>query len=148
MKKLLVLLLGITFLLGACKKDEASNTDKLTSGQWKLTASVSSFTFNGNLQTIDVYANLGACQKDNFVEFKADGTLTGDEGPTKCGSNDPQQTTGTWAFEQNETHLVVNGAGYNFDAEILELTDTKLRVKYETNNNGIVTTTETTFEKV
>lgn len=149
MNKSILLLLGFAFLFGACKKDDdASNTEKLTTGQWKLTASVGKFTFNGVLQTVDVYANLGACQKDNIVEFKTDGTTISDEGPSKCASGDPQQTTGTWAFAQDETHLIVNGGGYNFDAEIIEFTDTKLKVKYETNNGGIVTTYDTTFEKI
>lgn len=149
MNRPILLLLGIALSLVACKKDEeASRADILTSGKWKLSASIAQFTFNGNLQTVDVYANLGACQKDNTAEFKTDGTLISDEGPTKCGSQDPQQTTGTWSLEQNETRLKIAGGGYNFDAEILEFSDTKVRVKYETTSGGITTTTESTFEKI
>jgi len=148
MNKSILFLLGIALLMGACKKDDASNSEKLTTGQWKLVSSVGSFTFNGNLQTVDVYANLGACQKDNLVEFKTDGTFVSDEGPTKCGSADPQQTTGIWSLAQSDTHLIVNGGGYNFDAEIVEFSDTKLRVKYQTDNGGIVTSYDTVFEKI
>ncbi len=149
MNKPIMFLLGLLLLGGACTKDDtASNTDKLTTGQWKLTASTSSFTFNGNLQTFDVYEQLGSCVKDDFFEFKALGIAVRDEGPTKCNVGDSQQLTGTWAFAQNETHLLVAGIGYNFDAEILELTDTKLRVKFVIDQNGIVTTYDNTFEKI
>ncbi|HRI59628.1 MAG TPA: lipocalin family protein, partial [Saprospiraceae bacterium] len=92
-------------------------------------------------------AQLAACDKDNFVEFKADGSFVSDEGATKCNAADPQQETGTWAFAQNETHLVVAGADYDFDAEIVELTDSKIEVKYDTDLSGIVTTTTTVFVK-
>lgn len=149
MKKPIFFLLGLVLLLAACNKDdEASKTDNLTSGKWKITASVAKFPFNGGETTVDVYANLPACQRDNTAEFKTDGTLIADEGATRCSTNDPQQTTGTWSFAQNETHLIATGTGYNFDAEILELTGSKLRVKYDTTSGGITTTTETTFEKI
>lgn len=149
MNKPIMFLLGLLLLGGACTKDDtASNTDKLTTGKWKLTASTSSFTFNGNVQTFDVYAQLGSCLKDDTFEFKPLGIAIKDEGATKCNVGDPQQLTGTWAFGQNETHLIVAGIGYNFDAEILEFTDTKLHVKYVIDQNGIVTTYDSTFEKI
>ena len=147
MNKLTLFLLGFVLVLNACKKDDASAADKLT-GQWKLVSSTSSFVFNGNTQTLDVYAQLGACQKDNFFEFKTGGVAVTDEGPTKCASGDPQQTTGTWALAQNDTHLIVAGIGYNFDGKIVELTDTTLHVTYSVDNNGIVTTYDSVFQKI
>ncbi len=149
MNKPILFLLGLMLFGSACSKDnEASNTDKLTSGQWQITAASSSFTFNGNLQTVDVYANTGACKRDDFFEFKALGIAVRDEGATICATSDPQQQTGTWAFAQNETHLIVAGIGYTFDAEIVELTDTKLKVKYEIDQNGIITSNDLTLEKI
>lgn len=143
----LLALLALSFV--ACDKDDdnASNTDKLTTGQWKMTAWTSAFTFNGIPQTIDSYAQLGSCQKDDFLEFKTDGTCVKDEGPTTCGG--PQQLTGTWEFTQDETHIVISGVGfYDVDAEILELTDTKLRVSFEVNVGGTITTNEIVIEKI
>lgn len=151
MKKPIFYLLFLVLFAGACSKDEdngASSTDKLTSGLWQVTAWSASFVFNGAQQTIDVYANSGSCQQDNTVEFKPDGTLIADEGPTKCSTNDPQQDIGTWGFAQNETRLVVAGGDYNFDAEILELTNDKLKVKFNVNQSGTVTTNEVVFEKI
>lgn len=150
MKKPIFFLLSIALFFVACDKDDsgASNTDKLTNGQWKIISSVAKFTFNGIEQTVDAFGQLPACQKDNLAEFQADGTLIADEGATKCSTNDPQQETGTWEFAQGETHIIVVSDDYDFDAEILELTDSKLRVKYETDLSGIVTTTETVFEKI
>ncbi|MBV6441345.1 MAG: hypothetical protein DYG98_03500 [Haliscomenobacteraceae bacterium CHB4] len=141
--------LGLALFLGACDKDsDASNTDKLTNGQWKITSWVAKFTFNGVDQTVDVYAQSPACDKDDFAEFNTDGTLVLDEGATKCNPIDPQQETGTWELTQNETHLVVTSGDLSFDAEIVELTDSKLTVEYEVNQNGIVTTNEIVFEKI
>ncbi len=150
MKKPIFFLLGLALAFVACKDDEASktNTEKLTSGKWQITASVAKFTSNGVEQTVDVYAITPACRKDNTAEFKTDGSLIADEGATKCSTNDPQQETGTWTFEQNETHLHVVGTDYSFEAEILELSDSVLKVKYDTAAGGITTTTETTFEKI
>jgi hypothetical protein len=151
MKKLIFSLLGLglVLLIGACGNDEkaTTNTEKLTTGQWKLTAWTSSFTFNGVLQPVDSYAQLGSCQKDDFIEFKTDGSCVKDEGPTTCGG--PQQVTGTWAFSDSETHIVISGLGfYDIDADILELTDTKLRVSYEVNLGGTITTNEMVIEKI
>lgn len=152
MKNPIFFLLTFAFalFLGACDDDSnnASNTDKLTDGQWKLTAAVATFTFNGAQQTVDVYGNLPACDKDDTAEFKRDGSLVSDEGATKCDPSDPQQTTGAWVFTQNETHLVVTGTDFDFDAEIVELTDATMRVKFDEDLNGIVTTTNMTFTKI
>ena len=152
MKKSHFFLLGFAILFAACGKDDdngnGTNTEKLTDGQWKVTASTGTFDLIGTQQTVDIYALLDACEKDNLAQFKSDGTLVADEGATKCDPSDPQQENGTWQFNTDETRLVVAGADYSFDAEILELTNSKLRVKYVTNFNGTSTTTETTFEKI
>ena len=152
MKKPILFLLGVGFalFLGACGKDEenGSKTDNLTSGKWKLSSSVAKFTFNGIEQTVDVYAQLAACEKDNEVEFKADGTLIDDEGALKCDPADPQQEVGTWALTQNDTHLTVSGTDGDFDAEIVELTGSTLKVTYDTDLSGIVTSTVTVFTKI
>lgn len=152
MKKPIFFLLGLLALsFVACDKDDdnsGSNTDKLTSGKWKLSASVAKFTFNGIEQTVDVYGQLQDCETDNELEFKADGTLISDEAAEKCNANDPDQEVGTWSFNQDETEITVSGIDDSFTAEIIELTNSKLRVKYDLNQNGIVTTTETTFVKI
>lgn len=149
MKKSILYLLGLTLVLGACSKDSknATNSDKLTDGQWRLTALTTSFTYNGVESTIDAYTQLADCDKDNFFVFQSGGIFISDEGATLCNPSDPQQETGTWSFTQNETHLVISGTSDDYDAEILELSDTKLRLKYNEDLNGIATTNELTFLK-
>lgn len=148
MKKSIFYLLGLALLLGACSKDNnATNADKLMGGQWRLTALTTSFTYNGNETTVDAYAQLANCDKDDFFVFQSGGVFISDEGATLCNPSDPQQETGTWSFTQNETHLVISGTSVDFDAEILELTDSKLRVKYNEDLSGIATTSELTFLK-
>lgn len=150
MNKPIFLLLGLALVIGACDSDSdnASNTDNLTDGKWKLSALVTKFTFMGVDQTVDAYAQLPACDKDDTLEFETDGTYIGDEGATKCNSGDPQQDSGTWEFTENETRIKVSGADYDFDAEILELSGSTMRVKFTEDLSGIVTNNELTFTKI
>ena len=61
------------------------------------------------------------CTKDDLVTFNANGTITDDEGPTKCDPDDPQTTTdGTWTLTDN----------------------TKLTIKYPEEEDTVVTITE------
>lgn len=92
----------------SCKKDEDSSnspakskTELITSGSWR----VSSLVLGGT----DIWPSQDACDKDDLSIFKADGTYIDDEGPTKCDSSDPQQSTSTWKFMNNETMLEIDG---------------------------------------
>jgi hypothetical protein len=149
MKKPIFYLLAFaaTLILGSCKKDSSdSPNNALTSGKWRIIVSTATFTVGTITQTVDALAMLPNCERDNFFVFQVGGTLLADEGLTKCNSNDLQQTTGSWLLSQNNTRLVVAGGGYNFDAEIVELTSQKLRVKYTTAVSGAPANFDTTFE--
>ena len=88
MKKLMLISVCLTILLGACIKEESkeikkSNTEYLTTGVWYLRA----FIINpgvviGNNTVTDFYATLPACEKDDFQKFYINGTAVTDEGPT------------------------------------------------------------------
>jgi len=112
MKKLMLISVCLTILLGACIKEESkeikkSNTEYLTTGVWYLRA----FIINpgvviGNNTVTDFYATLPACEKDDFQKFYINGTAVTDEGPTKCDPSNPQLDDFTWSLEVNETKLV------------------------------------------
>ena len=110
----LVLIIG----LSACKKDESTPatpasktpTEYLTAGFWKTTAMTidPGINFNGTVIT-DFYAQMPACSKDDITRFNTNGTITDDEGATKCDANDPQTTNdGTWVMSADNASVTIN----------------------------------------
>lgn len=102
----------------SCKKDEEDQenttttvtipetaTQKLCDKSFKMTAWTSSPAWQG---VTDVYAVTLPCYLDNTMVFHTIGTVIGGEGANKCNAGDPQTTSGTWVFINNETVLVVN----------------------------------------
>jgi hypothetical protein len=146
MKKIYFLLLGVASL-SACKKDsepapaDNSPTGLLLAKNWRVTAqnlTVTSSVLNTN---VDMYATYysNACQRDNFIKFNADKTLTADEGAMKCNTTDPQTKAGTWSFSSNDTKLNLvdptqGGAPVPFD--IITLSATTLHIRYTIVTNG------------
>ena len=126
----IALMAVLTF--SACKKDNPApptNTE-LISRNWKITAVNGTFP---PLPSVDLYAQLPACEKDNVVQVKSDGTYLVDEGSTKCAPTDPQTVeTGNWSFTNNETKL--NILGESFD--IISLSATTLVLKQDRAASG------------
>jgi hypothetical protein len=135
-------------LFSACDKPDdlktevPSKTDLLTSGQWKITA----YTLTPPLDldgdgTPDSngLAAMEACQRDNLFIFSKNGTLTTDEGSTKCNPTDPQQESSTWSFQNNETGIVIDG----ISGLLQELTQSRMRVQVDVGSSkGDVTFTK------
>lgn len=148
MKKPIFFLFGIALLLSvSCKKDDAANKSKadlLINGKWKIVSSKATLSGSSSVE-FDLLLFLSTCEKDGYFIFEPDGVLVSDEGITKCDAADPQQTIGTWELTQNETHLKVIGTDLDFEGEIVELTASKLVIKYATEINGLPADTETEF---
>lgn len=134
----------------SCKKDEDSpqtKTEILSGKNFVLTAWTINppIAYNG-IEISDFYSFLEACEKDDITIFNANGTVTFDEGATKCDAGDPQTTSGTWVFTDNETKLSVTDDGDTQIFDIIELTSAKLKITYEVVEdlgNGDVTYTNT-----
>lgn len=124
MKHLLLIFGVFLLLLTSCQKenDDPNNTKKdlLTSAAWKLV----SFKVTVGTVTEEVFDTFEPCSTDDLITFRADNTVLLDEGLTKCEPDDPQNTTGTWSFSENETKLTINGE----IATILALTGTELKL--------------------
>ncbi|MCF8367689.1 MAG: lipocalin family protein [Bacteroidales bacterium] len=116
--KLLGLLSFAVILLSSCSKSDdepagdtpKTTTEKLTSGNWKVTAMTidPGINFFGTIYT-DFYAQMEACEKDDLIKFNSNGTITDDEGATKCDANDPQATTeGTWVLSADNSQLTID----------------------------------------
>ncbi len=143
--------LSIAFV--SCEKDKDNkpdNTELLTGKNWKLTA----FTIdpaidwfgNGTLVT-NIYAQLPTCAKDDLATFNKNGTVNFDEGATKCDPNDPQTTSGTWAFNTDKTIISVTTDGETESWKVLELKNDRLVIEYQEVEDGITYTLTGTFAK-
>lgn len=144
MKKLLLSLTVLSLIgFSSCsdkKTDDPapsskSRTELLTTAHWQLIAGtiVPPITIDifGQIITIsDILEMEGSepCNKDDFQIFSADGTITNDEGPTKCDPADPQTTSGgKWAWMENETKLRVIDDGDTTLITVTELTTTSMK---------------------
>lgn len=120
MKKTLTLLGLISLVaifVSSCSKDDdnpADNpktaTEYLTAGNWKMTALTVNpgINFGGGTIT-NFYAQMPACTTDDLTKFNSDGTITDDEGATKCDPGDPQSTTeGTWVLSEDNSTLTMD----------------------------------------
>jgi hypothetical protein len=132
---LLISVLSIALL--SCSNDPVDDPAKqqaLTTGTWKLTGHVRDYQKDGTYEE-DTYAMFDGCLKDNFYTFQSDGTAITDEGAVKCYSTNPQTTTSSWSFSDNQTRFQFGGIDY----QIEELTAATLRLKGSISYNVIYT---------
>ena len=136
----------ITF---SCKKDKKETTVKtktelLTTGTWKFTAAVITPAYDyygdGNSVT-DIFSIMKPCEKDDYEIYKTNGIWEYHEGPTTCYPLNPQEFSDSWHFAANETKLVVG----TDEISILELTATKLKLRYTFEDAGVTYTEEDTY---
>ena len=147
-RKKLFLSLLVTASLGACKKEQASvapsRTYLLTAKNWRKTAWTIT---SGSAAPTDVYAQLPACERDDFYKFNADKSLVRDAGATRCNMADPQTRPGTWNFNSDQTVLTLADASGNSPAanEVLELSATTLHLRTSRTSGTTTSTGDITF---
>jgi hypothetical protein len=135
----------VTLLFTACIKDDAAEKiqqteSSLVGKRWQLKSSMSRTVAGGQQFTGDAYANLRPCERDNFLLFNADKTLTRDEGPTKCAAADPQTLQGLWRVEFDGVSTILrfnDGLGV-INAEVLSQTETSLRIRYRIEGSVVI----------
>ena len=147
MKKLSALLLVVA-ALSACKKEPApatsSRTDLLTAKNWRKTAWTIA---SGNAAPVDVYAQLPACERDDFFQFRADKSFVLDAGATRCNATDPQTRPGTWSFNGDQSVLTLADASGNAPTanDVVELSATTLHLRTSRTSGTTTTTGDITF---
>ncbi|PBQ30404.1 hypothetical protein CNR22_01035 [Sphingobacteriaceae bacterium] len=137
---------GSSLFFTNCKKDEKdpepeptptpvvqTNTEKLTGKNYKMTAATVEPAIFG---ITDFYGQMTDCEKDDLVRFDTPNIYKDDEGPTKCNTNDPQTTSGTWVWNTDETILTITSGSENTSYNVLQNDGTTLKVKYTENING------------
>lgn len=134
----------VILLFSACKKnnDEPENDggsaryNILTSGSWRVTAYYMDIYYGGVQIVDDLMESMQDCEKDNLYIFNKNGTLTLDEGPTKCNSAAPQQKQeGTWQLANNDTQLKESHQADDA-ITIVELTDATMRLSFQYTPEG------------
>lgn len=123
-----VVIVGGLVFLSSCGKDDPkpkTKTDLISGVTWKVTH-------------LKIDADEGSpetCFADNEFSFASNGTYTETEN-VKCATDDPASTTGTWQFKTNETIVSVSftdpdsGFSISIDKQLIELTETTLKLKY------------------
>jgi Lipocalin-like domain len=152
--KALVAMFGLLATLGmtSCEKDKddakPNNTKVLTGGNWQLSALTSDPAIDWfGTPVTNVYAQLPACVKDDITVFKTGGTVNFDEGASKCEASDPQTTSGTWAFNTDETIISVTQDGETESWNIEDLKNSTFKARYEVDIEGLNYTFSVTFTK-
>ncbi len=141
MKKAFLFFSAVVVLAASCKKDNNDNKsrkDHLTSGNWFIRGSLTTISAAGVDSTFDSFKDMEACEKDDFMTFNASGAFTIDEGATKCDPEDPQTTSGTWAFIENDTKLVITQDNMSDTSKVVELNGNTLKLENSYDVMGIV----------
>ncbi|HEX8659275.1 MAG TPA: lipocalin family protein, partial [Hymenobacter sp.] len=128
----------------SCKKDKEepkpkTRTELLTAKNWRISADVT--TTVGTSAPDDNYARMPACEKDDFLKFNTNNSCILDAGQLKCNSAEPQTTTGTWNFTDNDTKLTIDGDVY----EVVEVSESTLKIKENLSSGRTNITTFTAF---
>ncbi|MBV4357075.1 hypothetical protein [Pinibacter aurantiacus] len=151
-KKAALVILSAAVIVG-CKKDDNNNgsskTQLITSGNWKVASDYydPAVDWDGDGHTENEVFNLySACDKDDILIFKTDGSLTLEEGASKCDPSDPQVIESTaWKFSNNESILLVGPSGSEQSIQLLELSSTTLKIKVIFTVQGVSYTETTTY---
>ncbi|RYY51518.1 MAG: hypothetical protein EOO06_00510 [Chitinophagaceae bacterium] len=138
MKHLIFLVAAIGVLLFAsCSKDDTatpnnnnnnnnnnkSKKDLVVDGKWQWTGLWMVYSNNGKDSLADGWSQVKECDKDDIMNFTADGKGSIDEMTNKC-TNDPQTKSLTWEMLNNETEVkVIDDKGPTI-MKIVELTAT------------------------
>jgi len=111
MRKLLFAVAGLALFTASCKKEDPIDTSKtkyLMDDYWRLTKSIyiSDISDPLNLGS-DIYPDMMACVKDNFMKFNTASTYTVYDHYVKCSPGDPDTREFFWQLSNNETHLKI-----------------------------------------
>jgi hypothetical protein len=124
MKKLVLALTAIAVLsiaiISSCSKDDTKSTkDILLSGKWYTKSSTLTMTTPMGAST----TTLQDCEKDDYLEFSADGTFKDMIGTVSCDSTDLDKT-GKWELKDGDKTLAITdntgetaGMAMNFKIE-------------------------------
>lgn len=127
-----------TAVFMACKKSDNSSpvAKKLQAGKWQISASTVTINYKGKDTTMDLYSGWRPCEQDDLIYFESGGKGGQNENTNKC-PEDNQSGQFSWELQNNDTRLKITITGVfqstnsnTITSEILEITDTHLKLKY------------------
>jgi len=126
-------------VVAACSKNDNSQQNAeaiLTTNRWQLTAAT--VTIPGSSLSVNVYDSLPTCVKDNFYVFAKGGTVTVDEGASKCDESDPQTYSGNWQLLNSNTPLKTIDpiTGQSTTAGIINISSSQIVLQDTANYSG------------
>ena len=151
MSKIVLSCAALCLLVVSCKKkeDDVSRHDLLISGKWRISATMLYETTGTTTVTTDKYLTYPNCAKDDLSIFRSDNHLIADEGPTKCDTASPQQSDeGIWSLTEQDSKLLVVGAGYSGTFKINTLTGSTFEIELSDTSGGNVDRQVVTFSHV
>lgn len=125
-----------------------TKTELLTAGKWQMSAGTVSYTVMGQNMSHDIFKDMEACAKDDFMLFGTDGKVSFDEGATKCDPNDKQTITGDWKFIDNDTKIIMTQDGFSDTGNVEELSETILKFNYTYEEDSISVKSSQTFSRI
>jgi hypothetical protein len=141
MKTTMFFIVSFLLIATSCRKDSEDAIDRskmLTEGAWQINALTVEPAIDWFGTTVtNIYAQLPSCVKDNLTIFKSTGTVNYDEGPSKCDPNEPQTTTGTWAFNVDQTILSMTSEGETESWNLSVLDSRNIKADYQLQEGGI-----------
>ncbi|MCO6491159.1 MAG: hypothetical protein J5I98_22265 [Phaeodactylibacter sp.] len=146
-------LAGLLFTASCNKDDENSTPDKtglLTAHSWvlqDLTVSPAYDWFGDGSPITDIYALFPVCAQDDYTTFHRDGKAAFNEGAKKCFASDPQERTGTWAWQDGETAVSVTENGETEKWKVTKLTATELVAEFAVIEEGVTYTFTSSYRK-
>lgn len=121
-------LAALLFAFTSCQDDDTATQDVrplLVNRTWELTG----LTANAeNGESIDYYAALDACDRDDVWRYVENGYYELNEGIEKCTDDDPQvYETGTWDLVDNQ--LTMRKSGETRTYTVLGVTNSALNLQ-------------------
>jgi hypothetical protein len=136
MRKLLIVACVALLAFSACKDDKESPAPStpvspglLTGKDWRMTANKMELSENGMDTTIDFFADMEPCEKDDLYRFNEDKTVTLKAGATKCQASDPDtEPGGTWELSADGKKITITENGDGDTMDVITLTETTFKV--------------------
>lgn len=128
----------LSLTIFSCSKDEPpTKNDLLTSEPWKVTYIEIKYNTSSYNATGDF---LEFCNMDNRISYGKEGSYTVDPGGNDCDGKEGL-LTGSWAWDEDESVVVLRAGGSTNRLKVVELTKDRFRynvgpVPFDSDGNG------------
>jgi hypothetical protein len=99
------------------------------------------------VNSLDEYATMLECDKDNQITFDRNGSYVLDEGPKSCTPSSSKTTSGTWSLGEvnGQSSLTLTEGDVSQTTTIVELTPTTMVLRHDDDSGPSPTTIIVTY---